>query len=210
MMDELSTLFGFAAPCLVFAAFIALALLVVYFTRQQQVQKWGQFALDAGLTLVAPSWWAAPRIEGVYRGRRVAIYTFSRGVGRSRRTYTHLEVNVANPSNGRLRVTQEHLLSGIGKALGMQDIQVGDEAIDKKYVIQSAPPDLAARVLLSGAVYQPLTQGGMYLDFTLEGAAAFVNAHGLVTRPADLRMWVDFLVVMAEAHENVTGARGAF
>ena len=43
-----------------------------------------------------------------------------------------------NRANGALAIYEESFFSKIGNTLGMQDIEIGDEEIDKRSIISSA------------------------------------------------------------------------
>ena len=95
------------------------------------------------------SWIRRPtRIDAAYGLRQLKVFHFSRGHGRNRTQYAAIHVPVANPHGLTLHITAEGYLSKIGRALGMQDIHVGDPAFDKGFIIKSKQPDFARAILL--------------------------------------------------------------
>src|SRR5262249_52256557 len=77
-----------------------------------------------------------------WTGRWVAcpsssIRTPERGSGNNYTSYTVSAEPARDRSDGRIRVYEEHLFSGIGKALGFQDVEVGDAAFDAADVVKA-------------------------------------------------------------------------
>ncbi len=48
-----------------------------------------------------------------------------------------------------MSVYREGVIGWLDKSLGGQDVQVGNEAFDREYLVKSQPPDLAQRTLNS-------------------------------------------------------------
>ncbi len=91
------------------------------------------------------------RIEGSEGGSRVRIYTVSRGSGKSRTTFTIVEMALPSRTRGRFSVAREGVFSKIGKAVfKTQDIQIGDEAFDKAVMVKGDDEE-AIRSLLSSS-----------------------------------------------------------
>ena len=70
---------------------------------------------------------------------------------------------VATTSAHRLHVSREHFLSGMAKALGAQDVQVGDAAYDERFQIKSDDEAWARRVLAAPIRKQHLEDAKLQL-----------------------------------------------
>jgi hypothetical protein len=63
---------------------------------------------------------------------------------------TRMRTAYVNPSRFRFALSPEGLLSRIGKLLGMEDIRVGDEALDREFVVKSNQPQRVRQLLADG------------------------------------------------------------
>lgn len=150
-MDDLLAFLAACGMPFLFVAFpiivMALFAFVAYRQRQKMIEKWEQLAIHTGLTLERGSWLEKPRVSGEYRRHPIELTTYTRRHGKSSTTYTLITLTV--PSGGRmLRISPSGALrEAIGKALGMQDVQIGNEEFDKNFNIKSHPPEFAAELL---------------------------------------------------------------
>jgi len=88
------------------------------------------------------------RLEGERRGSRLSIYHYTVSTGQSSTTYTTARSEVENPRELNFKFTREGLLSKVGKSLGLQDVQTGDEHFDKLFVIKCSDPEFIRQALL--------------------------------------------------------------
>jgi hypothetical protein len=94
------------------------------------------------------------RITGTRDDVAVAIYTETRGGGKSKTTYSIVEASFPRPLAFRMLVYRQSAMARFGKAVfGLQDIEVGSEQFDKAVRIKGSDPDRIAR-LLSGSGIQ--------------------------------------------------------
>ena len=66
----------------------------------------------------------------------ITLDTFTSGDGKTNQTYTRLRAPYFNPEGFRFEVYRASIFSGLGKALGMQDIEVGHPRFDQDFVIK--------------------------------------------------------------------------
>lgn len=76
-----------------------------------------------------------PELRGNIRGRAVRGWNFARGSGKSRVAY--YAFSVACKCNMEMQLSSEHLFSGIAKFFGSQDVVLGYEDFDKRFMIKS-------------------------------------------------------------------------
>ncbi len=67
-------------------------------------------------------------------------YTVS--TGKSSTTYTRIRATAAAPAGMELQIFRKHALSGLGQALGFQDVRTGHERFDEEFTVKSNTPDL--------------------------------------------------------------------
>ncbi len=78
-----------------------------------------------------------------------------------------LEIELKLNRNFEFNISWEDSMERILKLFGKQDIQIGDKAFDKKYLIQSNDPELISKLLTSGQIKQVMLKHNIYL-FNLE------------------------------------------
>jgi hypothetical protein len=97
-------------------------------------------------------------LEGNRRGNHIRIYPYTVSSGQSSTTYTTVRTSIPNPNGLTFSFGKEGLFSKIGKSLGMQDIDTGDEHFDKifrvkrndeSFIQQALLPEVKAKFLAS-------------------------------------------------------------
>src|SRR3954466_1606815 len=68
----------------------------------------------------------------------VTLDTFVVSTGKSTVTFTRMRAPFVNRDGFRFTVTRAGILSPIARALGFQDVQVGDPAFDEAFVVKSS------------------------------------------------------------------------
>jgi len=103
--------------------------------RKKNIQKWQTFAEANGLQCSDPGFFGRPEITGRFRNHQVHVYIYTTG-GKNKSTYTVTKVMLNQPQSLGLKVYKEGFFSKIGKAIGTQDIQTGDQAFDDAMMIK--------------------------------------------------------------------------
>ena len=75
----------------------------------------------------------------------ITLDTYTTG-GQASQTFTRLRAPYFNPEGFRFEVFRASIFSGLGKALGMQDIEVGHPRFDEAFVIKSNAPRRVRRL----------------------------------------------------------------
>ena len=82
------------------------------------------------------------KIIGNYGSNFVEIYTETRGSGKSKSTYTIIFLKTKQPLAFKMEITPQGVFQGLFiKLFKMEDIQVGDEKFDKRFVIKGDNPE---------------------------------------------------------------------
>ncbi len=111
-------------------------------------RTWADLGLTTGLTLKPAGMFSQPELNGEFRQRPIRLYTYNAGSQGNRITYTAVALTVNNPANSILEVTQAGSVGNFfGRLTKAQDVQIGDEAFDARFVVKSNPPDFAIKVL---------------------------------------------------------------
>ena len=133
-------LFSYLLPFVLVVGFIG----IIFFLRNMRLNRlaasFQRLARDLGVSYIEPqsSWFKEtfPSVDGSIFDRRVCVWMFGRGGHRHRYYYTKIEVGCKN-QHYTLGLNREDFANRIGKFFGGQDIIIGDEHIDKKFIIKS-------------------------------------------------------------------------
>lgn len=142
-------------PLVILAAIFGISLA----RRQMRLNRLEAIAQRVGLRLNANSIFHASEIVGDFRGRALEMTSVSgRQSADYAKTCTRVTVEVMNPALMSLRLYRQDILDSILTAAGMQDIKVGDETFDKRYIIQSDDAKMAQRLLKDEAIRNGLVR----------------------------------------------------
>ncbi len=145
---------GFSLLVVLFVVVVfVLALGGSYYSLQSRRRAWNELANRTGLTFEPGSFWRTPTVTGTYRGHALTLDTFTRDSGHSSTRDTRIILFVNNRANLYLALYEKTIVSKISKFLGMQDIQVGDDEFDRRFMIKGRPEDNVMRLLGDSALH---------------------------------------------------------
>ena len=120
-------------------------------TRERRA-TWAKVAEELGGTFhLASGFWRrkTERIEAVVSGVPVVLDIFVVSTGKSSHPYTRARASYARGPGPKLRVYRQGVLSALGKAIGLQDVALGElPAFDAEFMVKS-DNDAVARALWS-------------------------------------------------------------
>lgn len=76
----------------------------------------------------------------------ITLDTVTTGDGKTNQTFTRLRAPYFNPERFRFEIYRASIFSGLGKAMGMQDIPVGHPGFDQDFVIKGNEPGRVRRL----------------------------------------------------------------
>ncbi len=126
-------------------ALLGVVLWLAHRGNQRRRVTWRQAADALGLRFMLGSWSETGEISGRHLGRQVRVYTFRERSGRSTYTYTRIEVELQLAL--RLRIFREGLWQKVTKVFGAEDLQTGDDAFDRRFMIQGDDAETIRRIL---------------------------------------------------------------
>jgi len=131
--------------CYFFILFVILE--IMYYNNKLTEKIWKQFASANGLELKPAGIFSPPKVTGTYKGYDYILHIFSMGSKKSSK-YTGIKVILPSPTNFELLIYRgDFIFERIAKAIGMQDIDVGDREFDNAFIIKSNMPDVAKTLL---------------------------------------------------------------
>lgn len=83
------------------------------------------------------------RIDVDIDGRHVSVDHYAVSSGDSTTYYTRIQTHCDPPHDLKLRVSKVNGFSGLARAIGFQDVPVGDPRFDEDYIIKASDPELA-------------------------------------------------------------------
>jgi hypothetical protein len=101
-----------------------------------QDEVWKQLCSEIGAEFVEGGFWRGDKVQARVKEWTVTLDTYTVSTGKSHVTYTRMRAPYVNQDGFRFTIYRKGLFSGLGKLLGMQDIEVGDPEFDRDFVIK--------------------------------------------------------------------------
>jgi hypothetical protein len=102
---------------------------------------WRQLSQEMGAEYVEGRLFkGSSRVQAHVGPWTVTLDTYTVSEGHSQVVYTRMRAPYVNPDGFRFDVYRKGLFSELGKLLGMQDIEVGDEAFDEAMIVKANDP----------------------------------------------------------------------
>jgi hypothetical protein len=190
-------------PILLMAGFVIIMLIVSYFTLVGRGRAWADLAERTGLMYEPGQFFGYGRsVSGVYQRHQIKLDSFTRGTGKSSHTYTRIVALLNQPTNLSLTIYQEGMFSKLGKALGMKELSIGDDEIDRRFVIQGQPESDVIRALTSLGMRQRLIEApGLHLE--VKGQEIRYEKRGFETDPNTLIAVFDLMCALGDAIDHL-------
>jgi hypothetical protein len=206
--SDVTLLVPMLLPVLLVIGLLVIFAVLAYLRRRARQQAWSELAARTGLTFEPGGLFSPMRITGAYRGHALTLDTFTRSSGKSSTTYTRIRLSVNNPSALSLAIYDENVLSKVGKALGMQDIQVGDDELDRRFTFKGQPEPVITGLLTSIGLRQKLLEArSMHVE--VKGQEVYWQQRGEESNADNLQFLFDLLSDLAEAVDRAGGGAPA-
>ena len=115
---------------------------------------WLQLSQDIGARFSEGGFFGKSKVTASHGVWHVTLDTHTVSTGKSSATFTRMRAPFVNPGGFRFRIYRKGIFTGLGKMLGMQDIEIGDPSFDDEFVVQSASPELIMRFLMNPHIKQ--------------------------------------------------------
>lgn len=138
-----------ADPSSIFVIILLVIVAVVVFLVSSSQKKSFNATLErvarrVGGTFVEGGTFSSPHLELRFEGRGARLEFWSGSKNSS--PYSRVVVNVAGASPGVLHILEDGFGQSFLKMFGAQDLEIGDPAFDRDYVIKATPSGLATRL----------------------------------------------------------------
>jgi hypothetical protein len=111
-------------------------------------ESWLQFCNEMEAEYIDRGFWKGDKVEFYFENITIVLDTYTVSTGKSSATFTRIRAPFVNESGFNFRVYNASIFSGMAKALGAQDIEIGDDAFDKEFMIKGNN-ELAVKTLIS-------------------------------------------------------------
>lgn len=115
--------------------------------------------------------------------------------------YTTLQAKATAPSGMSLKIYAETFFSKIGRAVGLQDVQIGDAAFDDAFMVK-ANDEVFARAWLNATVRKRMLNASNF-EFRLKGGRVEVEAPGFIDDPVALEKVIRAVAAFADGKHHV-------
>ncbi len=100
-------------------------------------EVWRQLCAEIGADFVDGGFWKGDKVQAHVKNWTLTLDTYTVSTGHSHTVFTRMRAPFVSRDGFRFRIYRKSVFSGLGKALGMQDIEVGHSArFDDDFIIQ--------------------------------------------------------------------------
>lgn len=97
---------------------------------------WRQLCGEIDGRYVDGGFWKGDKVQAAHDEWTVTLDTFAVSTGKAVIVFTRMRAPYVNPDGFRFTVYPQGVFSGIAKKLGMQDVEVGFEPFDTRFIIK--------------------------------------------------------------------------
>jgi hypothetical protein len=133
-----------------------------------QAEVWQQLCNEIGADFVSGGFWKGDKVEAHVGEWTVTLDTFTVSTGNAHVTYTRIRAPYVNMDGFRFTIYRKSVFSGLGKLLGMQDIEIGDPEFDPEFVIK-CNNEVKAIALFSNEKIRRLIQAQPSMHLEVKG-----------------------------------------
>lgn len=119
--------------------------------------------------------WRGDKVEVDHEDWTITLDTYAVSTGKVTVVYTRLRAPFVNPTGFRFTIYRRSIFSGLGKLLGMQDIEIGDPEFDHDFIIK-ASDESRVRELLANAKIRRLIAQQKEIQFSVKDDEGWFGA----------------------------------
>jgi hypothetical protein len=115
---------------------------------------WSQLSQEIGADYEKDGFFKSGKVILSHKQWEITLDTYTVSDGKTSHTYTRIRAPYVNQDGFRFNLYRKGLFSGLGKALGLQDIEIGEAFFDEEFIIQGTPEDQVRRLLQNANLCQ--------------------------------------------------------
>ncbi len=159
--------------------FISVVVAGLVISKRMRDAAWKQFAVEMGAEFIEGGFFRSSKVEAHIGDATVILDTYSVSAGDSSTTYTRIKAAFQNRDDFQFKVFRTGLVSKIGKALGAQDIEIGDEEFDRAFTLQSNNESRLQMLLMNQRIRQ-LIEGQKSIHLSLRNNELNFEVQGVI------------------------------
>ena len=97
---------------------------------------WRQLATEVEARYVPGGFWNGDKVQATHGEWTMTLDTYAVSTGKTTIVFTRMRAPYVNPDGFRFTVYRKGIFTDLAKGFGMQDVEVGDEAFDRDFVIK--------------------------------------------------------------------------
>jgi len=97
---------------------------------------WRQLTAEIEARYVEGGFWTGDKVQATHGEWTMTLDTYAVSTGKTTIVFTRMRAPYVNPDGFRFTVYRKGIFTDIAKRFGMQDVEVGDEAFDRDFVIK--------------------------------------------------------------------------
>jgi len=136
---------------------------------------WRQLSSEIDARYVDGGFWKGDKVQATHDQWIVTLDTYAVSTGKTTIVFTRMRAPYVNPGGFRFTVYRKGMFSGIGKMLGMQDIEIGDESFDQDFIVKGND-EARVRELLSTQKIRELIARQRDIHFTVKDDEGWFGA----------------------------------
>jgi hypothetical protein len=173
-------------------------------------EVWRQLAAEIGADWVDGGFWKGTKVVAHVKEWDVTLDTYAVSTGHTHVVYTRMRAPYVNPGGFRFRIYRRGPFTGLGKKLGMQDIEIGFSEFDEEFVVKSND-EAKVRDLLEDESLRELLRGQPTIDLSVKDDEGWFGARfpegadelcfqvvGIITDQARLKGLFDLFSTMLD------------
>src|SRR5262245_29852207 len=114
-----------------------------------KTEIWRQLSTDIGARFVEGGFLKTDKVVATHGQWTVTLDTFAVSTGKVTVVYTRMRAPYVNPGGFRFTIYRKGIFSGIGKWLGMEDVEIGDPPFDEDFIVKGTDESLLRSLLAS-------------------------------------------------------------
>ena len=144
-------------------------------TSREEV--WRQLCTEIGADFIDGGFWKGDKVQAHVKSWTITLDTYTVSSGHSHVTFTRMRAPFVSRDGLRFRIYRKGFFSGLGKALGMQDIEVGHSLrFDEDFIIQGND-ESSIRALFANSEIRRLIAEQPQIRLELKDDEGFFSHH---------------------------------
>ena len=128
---------------------------------------WRQLSEEINARFIEGGAWKTDKVEATHHEWIVTLDTYAVSTGKAVIIFTRMRAPYVNPDGFRFTIYRKGFFSGLGKRLGMQDIEVGFEEFDNEFIIKGND-ESKLRQLFANPKIRELIEGQKDIHFSVK------------------------------------------